>query len=763
MRGTVLDSVSKKPIEFATVIAKSKENDEVVAGTTTDKLGQFSLRTQFENFYLEISFIGFQTKKIDVMSISNKQIDLGEIFLSEVASTLDQVELRAERSQTVFKLDKRIFNVGQDLSSTGASALEVLNNVPSVNVNIEGQVSLRGSNGVQILINGKPSVMATEEGGALGTITADMIDRVEVITNPSAKYEAEGTTGIINIVLKKEERKGLNGSISLNTGVPDNHSLGLSLNRRTEKFNLFSQVGVGYRELPRYSENINRNNITGITINSDGLEFRNEAFFNFILGADYYIDKRNVLTLSGNVAYEIEDQPSAFNFSRTNPEGRLVSEWFRQEVTTANNPKYRYEFNYKREFKDNKEHTFVFSALGNLFRKALSSDFTNRTISGRNRDANQRTETDFGEVRQTFKADYTKPFSKKWKLEAGGQFDIQDVSNDYIVSDFIDNEWVIDPNFTNLFEYDQSVLGLYSTTSYEGKKWGLMAGLRVEHTNLKTLLATTAERNNQNFSNLFPSFHTSYKISELLSFQAGYSRRIRRPRLWDLNPFFNIRNNFSIRTGNPNLLPEFTDSWELNSIFIFPKISMNAGLYHRFTSDVIERVSSFENNVNTFRPINVGTNNATGIEFNAKYIPAKWFTLNGDFNMNFFSRRGVFEDAVFDFDASLWTSKLMSKLKLPADVDLELTGQYRSAVQTVQGRQSANLFMDMGLRKKLLKGKAVVNIGVRDVFISRFQENVIDQEDFFLYSYRRRGRFFTFGLSYGFGKGEAMTYSGRRR
>ncbi|MEZ4686983.1 MAG: outer membrane beta-barrel family protein [Bacteroidia bacterium] len=761
--GIVLDSASNKPVEFATVIAKSAENDALIAGTTTDAAGRFELRSKTVSVYIEISFIGFEAQTLPLAAVEEMRAELGEIFLSPVVSTLDEVELRAERSYTEFRLDKRVFNVGQDLSNAGASALEVLNNVPSVNVNIEGQVSLRGSNGVQILINGKPSVLASEEGNALGTITADMIEQVEVITNPSAKYNAEGTTGIINIVLKKEERKGLNGSLSLNTGTPHNHSLGLSMNRRTEKFNLFSQLGVGYRELPRLNENINQDLKTGNTIFSKGTEYRNETFFNVILGTDYHIDQRNVLTLSGNFAYEIEDQPSRTDFVQRDAEGNLISEWYREEVTEAGNPKYRYEFNYKREFKDNEEHTLVFSSLGNLFKKTLSSDFTNITLSGADQNANQRTETDFGELSNTFKADYSKPFSEKWKMEAGGQFDIQDVSNDYRVLNFADNAWVEDPGFTNLFEYDQKVLGLYSTGAYEGEKWGLMTGLRLEITDLSTLLATTGEENRQRYSNFFPSLHTSYKISEFLSFQAGYSRRIRRPRLWDLNPFFNIRNNFSIRTGNPDLLPEFTDSYELNSIFIFPKLSMNAGLYHRYTTDVIERVSSFQNNINTFKPINVGSNQATGLEFNAKYSPAKWLSVNGDFNFNYFNRKGSFEGANFDFDANLWSSKLMAKLKLPADFDVEITGQYRSAEKTIQGRQSANLFADAGLRKKLFKGKTVINFSVRDIFISRFQENRISQDDFYIYSYDRRGRFITFGLSYGFGKGEAMEYSGGRR
>ena len=271
-----------QPVEFATVMLADKETQRLIAGTTTDQKGLFRVMSNSENFYVEISFIGFASKKLTEFSIKDQKLNLGTISLSEDSEMLEEVEVRAERSLTEFKLDKRVFNVGKDLSTTGASALEVLNNVPSVNVNIEGAISLRGSQGVQILINGKPSVIANEEGGALGTITADMIHSVEVITNPSAKYEAEGTSGIINIVLKKEERKGINGSFTVNTGVPHNHSFGLSLNRRTEKFNLFSQVGVGYRVRPRDTENINQNLIANSAVLSSGFEDRNELFLSLI-------------------------------------------------------------------------------------------------------------------------------------------------------------------------------------------------------------------------------------------------------------------------------------------------------------------------------------------------------------------------------------------------------------------------------------------------------------------------------------------------
>jgi outer membrane receptor protein involved in Fe transport len=287
--------------------------------------------------------------------------------------------------------------------------------------------------------------------------------------------------------------------------------------------------------------------------------------------------------------------------------------------------------------------------------------------------------------------------------------------------------------------------------------------MRVEHTDLKTLLATTGESNNQNFANLFPSLHTSYKLSDRVSVQAGYSRRIFRPRLWDLNPFFNIRNNFSVRTGNPNLLPEYTDSYEVSSIYLLGPLSMNFSVYYRYTEAVVERISVFENNVNITMPMNIGTNRTTGLEFNAKYSPKPWLTLNGDFNYNYFNRQGELEATSFDFTGDQWSGKLTTKFKLPAHIDFEVTGQYESRVQTVQSLVSENYFLDLGLRKKMMKGRGVINLSVRDVFATRIRESVVQQPAFYLYSFGQRGRFITLGFSYGFGKGEAMEFSGQKR
>jgi outer membrane receptor protein involved in Fe transport len=353
--------------------------------------------------------------------------------------------------------------------------------------------------------------------------------------------------------------------------------------------------------------------------------------------------------------------------------------------------------------------------------------------------------------------------NEKVTVETGAQYVLKNVDNDFAVDDFVMEEWMNLPALTNIFDYRQGVLGVYGTIGYEGSIMGIKGGLRVEDTDLNTLLRNTEQENNQNFANFFPSLHTSFKLSQRFSFQAGYSRRILRPRLWSLNPFFNITDNFNIRTGNPDLLPEFTDSYEVTAIYILPKISMNFGVYHLYTTDVVENVTTVADNVSTSIPLNIGTNRATGIEFNAKVSPTKKITVSGDFNYNFFKRDGTYEGNSFDFDASRWTSRLTGKIKLPGGTDLELAGNYESDFQTFQGQVNGFAFFDAGIRKKLSGGKFVVNLSVRDIFASRVRESIVDQPDFYLFSSRLRGRFMSLGVSYSFGKGEAMEFSGRRR
>lgn len=760
--GTVVQQGTGQPLEFVTVVVVEKQSDVPIEATTTAADGSFVLHTHSRNFYVKISFIGFKTKSVYSVAIEHDRVPLGVVTLEQDAKMLNEVSVRAEKSTTEFKLDKRVFNVGKDLSSTGASALEVLNNVPSVRVSIEGEISLRGSSGVQMLINGKPSVLANEEGNALGTITADMIEKVEVITNPSAKYSAEGTSGIINIVLKKNEHKGLNGAVTLNTGYPNNHSVGFSLSRRTQKFNLFSQLGLGYRTFPAEASSISRDYKSHTEVNSSAEGDKNETFYNVILGTDYLINKYNVITLSGHFAYEKETENSEGDYQRLVYEA-MQDKWRRKETTKATNPKYQYELQYKKTFRENKEHTLLASATGDFFGKDKHSDFVNSVQKGAATAQHQQSRTNFKEAEFVYKVDYSNPFTKHFTLEAGSQYQINDVSNDYAVSNLQANLWVLDQNLTNVFDYTQKVLGVYGIMSYEGQRWGAKAGLRMEHSDVATELQNTQLTNTSTYADWFPSVHTSYKISQDLSVQLAYSRRIFRPRLWDLNPFFNIRNNYNVFTGNPGLKPEYSDAYELSSIYNIHKLSINFSVYHRFTTDVMEEAVSFENNVSVIKPYNIGTRASTGVELNGKYQLSKGVSVLADFNYGYFNRKGSFKTQTFDFSASQWHTRATTKIKLPLKFDVELTGNYDSKSKTFQQNEAASWSMDFGARKKILKGRAVINLSVRDVFASRKHEASSMQTDYYTYSTHQRGRYIILGVSYGFGKGEAMEFAGAKQ
>ncbi|WP_057940156.1 TonB-dependent receptor domain-containing protein [Algoriphagus resistens] len=767
-RGRVLIKGSEAPLEFATIKFLSAATGLMETGTTSTSEGYFELQSALDSVVVEISFIGFTTVK-KPMSLVNGGSDLGIFYLEEESQGLDEVVIRAEKSQTQYELDKRIFNVGNDLVSTGASALDVLNNVPSVYVNIKGEISLRGSSGVRVLINGKPSVLA--QGNTLGTLTADMIERIEVITNPSAKYEAEGTSGIINIVIKKDQRQGVNGSVTLNTGVPNNHSLGFSLNRRTERLNLFTQIGIGHRTFPEEYKSENKDLAQMTSVLSSGKSEMHERYYTINLGGDYRVSESGTLSVSGRYAFEAEEGDSKTRFKSLNPDGQPLSEWERTELTEAPNPKWQYEAVYKNLFKSkifsdsdskSKEHSLIVSATSDYFAKDQVSNYSNDFISGETVTTQQETLSDNTQQEYTFKADYTNPLSSKTTLESGAQYVLTSVSNDYAVNDLIGGEWITDLDLSNLFDYRQNVLGVYTTVSYEVDKVGIKGGLRVENTTVDTELTTTGQKNSQAYTDLFPSIHGAYKFHPDLSLQLGYSRRILRPSVWDLNPFFSIQNNFNIYSGNPDLQPEYTDALELTSIYDFGAFSVNGSLYYRYTTNAVENITTFSENVATTMPANIGTSKSGGLEFNAKYMPNDWLSVNGDFNFGWVRKFGTFEESAFDFNADQWTSRITSKFNLPADFSLELIGHFNSRQQTLQGTVSQNVFADLGIRKKLMKGRAIVNLSVRDVFASRIYEVNTLQPGFTNYAWEKDGRFVTLGVSFGFGKGEAMEFSGQK-
>lgn len=764
VEGVVVDKSTSKPLDFATIALYENESKELIAGGITNSVGKFTLASTTEDFYVEVSFLGYTTLLVSDYEIKGQSVYLKTIMIEPDQELLEDVLVTAEKSQTVFELDKRVFNVGQDLTTSGGSALDVLNNVPSVNVNIEGVVSLRGNSNVQILINGKPSVLTS--GNTLGSITADMIEKIEVITNPSAKYDAQGTTGIINIVLKKENKKGLNGSMSLNVGSPLNRNIGLSMNLRTEKFNFFSQFGVGKRSRI-YSYNgvtLDRKNVNSNYLYNDGSSGRDEQVYHMVLGTDYHINKFNVITLTGNFAYEVEDNYSDTFYEKTDRSDVLINSSSRNEVAEATNPKINYDLTYKKSFDGNEDKSFIISATGNSFSKDQVSNFENKGIFGEFESFEQQFENEYLRAEYAFQADYVHPFSKDSELETGIKYVITEISNDYDLMDWVNDTWTSNPEFTNIFSYDQNILAAYTTYGYEFGKLGIKGGLRVENTAIKSLLEVTNEVNDQNYTNLFPSIHSSFKFTETFQVQMGYSRRIGRPDMRELNPFTSFNDNLNLRTGNPDLLPEFTNSYEISGLRTWGGATLSGALYHRRTDGVISRITTVIDSLTITTPMNLGQSRNTGLELNGSFDPAKWYRLMVDANWTSFHRTGVLESKDFDFSNSSWSAEFTNKFKFPHDIDLEIGVNYQSAVERVQGKTLSYAYADFGIRKKLMKGRTVINFSMRDVFKSRREKTEVDLEDFYRYRESIRApQQWILGISYGFGKGDAMEYSGQSR
>ncbi len=759
--GKILESGSSEPIIYATVTVYSLL-DSLITGTVTQDDGSFEVKSPVRDFYIQVKYIGYKALTIDNFEFKGNTVDVATQNLEINTQELGEVEVWAETSQVEFRLDKRVFNVGQDLISAGGSALDVLNNVPSVDVNIEGEVSLRGNSNVQMLINGKPSVLT--DGNSLGTITAEMIEKVEVITNPSAKHDAEGTTGIINIIIKKEDKKGLNGALSVNTGYPNNHSVGLSMNRRTEKFNLFSQFGIGkitYK--PVFSGlTTDRTNENPSTFYNEGSGHKHEQFYNIILGTDYHINKWNVLTLSGHFGFEIEDQDSKTNYGLEEYDGHTSLISMREELTEATNPKYEYELNYSKTFARNKEQSLTAGATGSFFGKDSESLYTNTALGEGSVSPDQKIAADYGNAHYSFLVDYVYPFDEKSTFEVGAKYDVQQLDNDYLLENHEDGEWVSDPNYTNVFNYNQKVAASYFTYAWEPGKFGVKVGVRLEQTKLGIELETTNESNNQKYTGLFPSSHVSYKLSQQLSFQVGYSKRVSRPRWRSLNPFTSFRDNYNLSRGNPDLKPEYTDAFELTAIQIWENLSLNASAFYRYTADVVTSVIEVQDSLTVTHPANIGKSYDTGFELNGKVEPAKWLVFLLDSHFMAYKRKGQYEDQVFDFNSTSWSGRFTTKFKFPNDIDAEILVRHRSRYKDLQITSNSQTYADFGIKKKFMKGRAVLNFSVRDIFASRKSVNISDMPEFYRYNERMRdGRRFILSFSYGFGKGEAMEYSGK--
>ena len=748
--GIVLDKDNGVPLEYATLILQSVENPSQVTGGITDQNGRFNVEAKIGDYNIRVEYISYKT-----YTLSNKNLidntNLGTISIAMDVAQLNEVELIAERTTVELRLDKKVYNVGQDLTVKGGSVTDVLDNVPSVSVDVEGNISLRGNGSVRILINGKPSALSGLSPEALQQLPADAIEKVEVITNPSARYDAEGTAGILNIILKQNKTLGLNGAVNATVGTPKNNAGTVNLNLRRDKFNLFTTTTFRNNEGPGNGFNKQENfNSDGQTVSFQEEKrsyLRNNNDFNANIGLEYFINDNSSITNSFVVrrssgGTDVDVDFVNFNKNRVKT---LARERISNETEVDNN--FQYSINYQKKFKKD-GHTLTADYQYSTGDE-MEDTYIYETILGENISLpNERTLTDENQKNQLIQADYILPLGKdnqaQFELGYRGTFNTFNTTFNFSTQNTAGN-YISDPNFSNTLEYKEYVNAAYTQLGTKWEAFSLLGGLRMEHSNIDVNLLETNELENKTYTNWFPSVFLGYEFAENDQITLSFSRRLRRPRNWYINPFVSRSSNTNLRQGNPDLDPTFTNAFDLGYITRSDQFTFTTSGYYNKSTGIFEFIRQETgdfvsipnpNDINNpvtvpiilSKPVNLATEKRIGMEFTTTYTPIRnWrFTWNvnlfqralrGDYS--FVNSNGEDVTQVFDADNFSWFSRLSAKVVLPYAIDFQSNIFYMGPSLDAQSRNKGMLNTSVAFSREILKDKGTISLNVSDLFNSR--------------------------------------------
>ncbi|MFT3746830.1 MAG: TonB-dependent receptor [Agriterribacter sp.] len=744
--GKIIEAAHNTALGFATVSLFKQGDSIAVTAVNTAENGEFSINATAGRYFIEIDFIGYDSYRSPLIHLSADHVNhkLGTIKLTASTKTLDEVLVRAEKSSMQLSLDKKIFNVGKDLANSGGTAADILSNVPSVAVDVDGNVSLRGSNSVRILIDGKPSGLVSIKGGSgLQQLQGSMVDRIEIITNPSARYEAEGMGGIINIILKKEKRDGFNGSFDVIAGYPENFGLAANVNYRRRNLNFFVNYTASYRNAPgkndQYQE-FYRND--SVFISTKNMEHHLKGLYNTArAGLDYYFDDKNILTAA--YTYRISKGKRFSDIYYHDYLGTIkdpTAVTYRTQDETETEPNSEYALNFKRIFK--REGHELIADIRYLDNWENSDQYFGQDVYKPDGSASgipyllQRAVNFETEKQYLAQVDYIQPFGEKGKFETGIRTSFRDMTNNYTVTQReADNSWFEVPGLTNNFVYNENIHALYAIVSNKVKKFSYQLGVRGELTNVTTTLKQTNQVNPRKYANFFPSVHITYELPNGHAVQLSYSRRIRRPQYNDLSPFMTYSDNRNYFSGNPDLNPEFTHSFEIGHIKYLSKFSVSSSLYYRNTKGKIMTVRRVDKDGNTVSlPENLTTENSFGAEFTGSYSPWNWWKIDGSFNFFRAITDGSNLDDEFKSDTYSWLFRLLSRTTVWKNTDIQLRGNYEAPQQTPQGRRKSLATLDFAVSKDIMKNNATLTLNIVDVFNSRKYRSVIEGSNFYIVS-----------------------------
>ncbi len=777
VKGELLDEQADQPLMYASVVLYRERDSVMVTGAISDEDGRFIIEeVPPGQYYVKVQFVGYPTQKYNGIRITPREpvYDAGLIKISPTAEYLSEVVIESTREMMEVGLDRRVINVGQELTAAGGTALELMQNIPSVSVDFEGNVSLRGSQNVTILVDGKPSTLTgLDNETVLEQIPSEMIERIEVITNPSVRYDPDGTAGIINIVTKKEERPGYNGMINLSAGTNNRYSGSVNFNYRpSENINFFGNASGRFFNMEGWGKSNRTSWFPGSDLENEtitshldqDMEFdRSMNTYNLQLGFDYTFNDKNNITFSTRYSTWERNNDAYQDYMFTNSRlPRYSSDYidYIEDISSGSvmmRGGFDYSLRYQREFDEEYRDLTLdlrysdshFDREESLDRRFYDHSYNELGLP----ELLEETFNDGDHYNFMFEADYVHPFNETSKFEAGFQTIFRGSDNKFSFYQFDHDvgELVLDPNRTDHFIMDEqrySAYGIYSTAL---GNYNVQAGLRLEHAVLEgdQVVIDDGDFRNEYFS-YFPSAHVRRSFENNQNVQLSYSKRISRPRRWALNPFTRYSDPYNLSTGNPKILPEYIHSFELGYTKFWENTTLNPSVFYRYTDQMISRYRTMDDEgvtITTWE--NIGHAINYGAELIASQTITDWWRVNGNFS--YFHRivdGGTVQDE-YTADSYSWTARITNNFRFGNKLSAQLSGNYRSPVVMLQGELKEMYSADMGLRYNVLDNKGSITLRVSDIF-NTSQFNMFTMGDNFEMTSerKRRSRMIFLGFTY---------------
>ncbi|WP_062696139.1 TonB-dependent receptor domain-containing protein [Chryseobacterium indologenes] len=771
IKGIVADSISKAGIYYSTISVHPINDAKNLTGTIADEKGKFSLENLEPGTYnITIGFIGYIPKVFSNYTLKPGDNNLGTIMMSINTNVLDEIVITGERPIIENKIDRLVFNAERDVTSAGGNATDVLRKVPMLSVDIDGNVSMRGDQNVRILINGKPSgMMANNMGDALRMIPADQIKSVEVITSPSAKYDAEGTSGIINIITKKKDIPGINGSVSGGVGTRHNNG-NASLNVRKGKIGIVANLGGNLMWPQTVTNEFEQYTASGEpTLKQLGKNRTTRTGLRGSLGIDYDLTEKDLFTttISANTfGMNMDGNTTSQYFLPNNTVSTLLSN--RDQETSFNG--FDWSADYTRKFAKPKQELTL---SGQFSRNNNNTDYL--TLFEQGTRLNEMGENSSKNDELTFQADYVQPIGKT-TLELGAKSILRDITSKSLLKEDFNGEYQLVDNRSYEFDYNQDVIAGYMTYGFDfAKHYQVKAGMRIEHTKLDGESVGDINAFSNNYTNVLPSAVVSRKLGKSSSLKLSYNQRIQRPSLSFLNPFRNTADPIVQQQGNPELKPELSHNIELGYSTFIKRSMINVAVFYRKTKDVIESVNEIDNTTTPGQNIslttfdNIGTSESFGTNLFVSFSPIKNLTLRSNISLFTYEAKGN----PFNTGISTETDKIHfmyrafinGSYKISDGFTAETFLMVNSPKRTFQGTSPSFSMWTIGLKKEIMDKKASIGLNITDPFT----ENKHFKSEVLTPSYTQKSNmklpFRSFGLtfSYNFGKMDSKNKTRKER